>query len=122
MKKSGLAVYVSLLILLALLGPVAFGQSGSDLARKLDLLRAYPDVIVVNGKIHTMDAKLTQVQAADLLGIPQPKLSNMLRGQFRGISETKMIGCLTKLGRNVEIVVKSVPRSKATGRVSVVFA
>lgn len=66
--------------------------------------------------------KLTQVQAAELLDIPQTKLSNMLRGQFRGISETKMIECLTKLGRNVEIVVKSAPRSKAAGHVSVVFA
>jgi predicted XRE-type DNA-binding protein len=66
--------------------------------------------------------KLTQIQAAELLGIPQPKLSNMLRGQFRGISETKMIECLTRLGRNVEIVVKSAPRSKAAGHVSVVFA
>jgi predicted XRE-type DNA-binding protein len=66
--------------------------------------------------------KLTQIQAAELLGIPQPKLSNMLRGQFRGISETKMIDCLTRLGRNVEIVVKPAPRSKAAGHVSVVFA
>ena len=66
--------------------------------------------------------KLTQVQAAALLGIPQPKLSNMLRGQFRGISETKMIECLTRLGRNVDIVVKAVSRSKAVGQVSVVFA
>lgn len=66
--------------------------------------------------------KLTQIQAAELLGIPQPKLSNMLRGQFRGISETKMMDCLTRLGRNVEIVVKAAPRSKATGHVSVVFA
>ncbi|MFZ4537677.1 helix-turn-helix domain-containing protein [Propionivibrio sp.] len=66
--------------------------------------------------------KLTQIQAAEMLGIPQPKLSNMLRGQFRGISETKMIDCLTRLGRNVEIVVKSASRSKAVGHVSVVFA
>ena len=66
--------------------------------------------------------KLTQIQAAELLCIPQPKLSNMLRGQFRGISETKMIDCLTRLGRNVEIVVKAVPRSKSAGHVSVVFA
>ena len=66
--------------------------------------------------------KLTQIQAAELLGIPQPKLSNMLRGQFRGISETKMIECLTRLGRNVEIVVKAGARSKVAGRVSVVFA
>ncbi len=66
--------------------------------------------------------KLTQTHAAELLGIPQPKLSNMLRGQFRGISETKMIECLTRLGRNVEIVVRTASRSKAAGRVSVVFA
>lgn len=66
--------------------------------------------------------KLTQMQAAELLGIPQPKLSNMLRGQFRGISETKMIDCLTRLGRNVEIVVKAAPRSRTAGHVSVVFA
>ena len=66
--------------------------------------------------------KLTQAQAAEVLGIPQPKLSNMLRGQFRGISETKMIECLTRLGRNIEIVVKAAPRSNVAGHVSVVFA
>ena len=65
--------------------------------------------------------KLTQIQAAELLGIPQARLSNMLRGYFRGISEIKMIECLIRLGRNVEIVVKAAPRSKAAGRVSVVF-
>ncbi|MDP2760694.1 MAG: helix-turn-helix transcriptional regulator [Sideroxyarcus sp.] len=66
--------------------------------------------------------KLTQVQAAQLLGITQPKLSGLLRGQFRGISETKMLECLTKLGRDVEIVIKSAPRSRTEGHVSVVFA
>jgi predicted XRE-type DNA-binding protein len=66
--------------------------------------------------------KLTQAQAAQVLGIPQPKLSNMLRGQFRGISETKMLDCLTRLGRNVEIVIKSASRSKTPAHVSVVFA
>jgi predicted XRE-type DNA-binding protein len=29
--------------------------------------------------------KLKQTQASSLLGMPQPKLSNMLRGRFRGI-------------------------------------
>ncbi|MGP1678023.1 MAG: helix-turn-helix domain-containing protein [Burkholderiales bacterium] len=66
--------------------------------------------------------KLTQIRAGKLFGIPQPKLSNMLRGRFRGISETKMIECLTRLGRKVEIVVKAGARSKVAGRVSVVFA
>lgn len=66
--------------------------------------------------------KLTQVQAAELLGITQPKLSGLLRGQFRGISEAKMLECLTRLGRDIEIIVKSAPRSRAEGHVTVVFA
>lgn len=66
--------------------------------------------------------QLTQVQAAEVLGMPQPKLSGMLRGQFRGISETKMLDCMNRLGRDVEIVVRKSTRSRATGRTSVVFA
>jgi len=66
--------------------------------------------------------KLTQIQAAELLGMSQPKLSNMLRGQFRGISETKMLECLTRLGRDVQIVVKTSSRSRKSGHVSVLFA
>lgn len=66
--------------------------------------------------------KLTQVQAAQLLGITQPKLSGLLRGQFRGVSETKMLECLTRLGRDVEIIIKSAPRSRTEGHVTVVFA
>ena len=47
----------------------------------------------------------SQQQAAKVLGLSQPKLSKMLRGQFRGISEMKMMDCLLKLGRAVKIVV-----------------
>jgi predicted XRE-type DNA-binding protein len=65
---------------------------------------------------------LTQLQAAEILGLPQPKVSDMLRGKFRGISETKMIDCLSRLGRDVQIVVKAAPRSRREGRVEVVFA
>ncbi|WP_342655518.1 helix-turn-helix transcriptional regulator [Pseudomonas sp. F3-2] len=64
---------------------------------------------------------LTQVQAAEILGLPQPKVSEMLRGKFRGISESKMIDCLARLGRDVQIVIKAAPRSRREGRVEVVF-
>ena len=40
-----------------------YGQSSADLAKKLDVLKAYPDLIVVNGKISTIDARNTEVQA-----------------------------------------------------------
>jgi predicted XRE-type DNA-binding protein len=65
---------------------------------------------------------LTQQQAADILGIPQPKLSGLLRGQFRGISEAKMIECLNRLGRDVEIVVRKASRSHPQGHTHVLFA
>ena len=49
--------------------------------------------------------RLTQKVTADLIGMPQPKLSALLRGQFRGISQSKMLDCLTRLGRDIKIVV-----------------
>ena len=42
---------------------------------------------------------LTQQQAAELLAMPQRKVSLLLRGQFRGIGEAKMLECLTRLER-----------------------
>ncbi|MGA3373700.1 MAG: helix-turn-helix transcriptional regulator [Terracidiphilus sp.] len=47
----------------------------------------------------------SQQQATKVLGLTQPKLSKMLRGQFRGMSEMKMMDCLLRLGRAVKIVV-----------------
>lgn len=66
--------------------------------------------------------KWTQQHAAGLLGMTQPKLSNMLRGQFRGVSETKMLECLAKLGRDVQIVVGPNRQSDVEGHIEVVFA
>ena len=47
---------------------------------------------------------LTQDAAADLLGIDQAKLSKFTRGQFRGVSEAKMLELVTKLGPDVTII------------------
>jgi predicted XRE-type DNA-binding protein len=65
------------------------------------------------------DQGLTQTAAASLLGLSQPKLSGLLRGQFRGVSESKLIECLTRLGQDVEIVVRAAPKSRGEGRVLV---
>jgi predicted XRE-type DNA-binding protein len=63
----------------------------------------------------------SQQQAAQVLGLTQPKLSRMLRGQFRGISEMKMMDCLLRLGRAVKIVVGPETES-AEERIEVVAA
>ena len=47
--------------------------------------------------------------------------AGLLRGQFRGNSETKMIECLNRLGQDVEIVVRKAPRSHPKGHTQVVF-
>lgn len=64
---------------------------------------------------------LTQQQAARILGIPQPKLSRLLRGQFRGISEARMITCLNDLGSDVEIVVRQSNQDFSQGHTQVTF-
>jgi len=65
---------------------------------------------------------LTQVEAAKVLGLTQPKISAMLRGQFRGFSERKLIDCLTSLGRDVQIVIKESSQRRAGGKLTVVVA
>lgn len=66
--------------------------------------------------------KLTQKEAAQMLGLSQGKVSDMLRGRFRGISEAKMLDCLTALGNDVEIRVKPLRRRKTPGKINVVYA
>jgi predicted XRE-type DNA-binding protein len=61
--------------------------------------------------------RLTQAAAAEILGIPQPKLSKMLRGEFRRISEDRMMRCLVALGHDVRILVK--PARKGRGSLTV---
>ncbi|SAL56073.1 XRE family transcriptional regulator [Caballeronia terrestris] len=49
---------------------------------------------------------LTQEQAARRMGIPQPKVSGLMRGDFANFSERKLMDCLTRLGYDIEITVK----------------
>ena len=61
---------------------------------------------------------LTQVAAAQLMGIDQPKVSAMLAGQFRGYSVERLMRFLVALGHDVEIVVKPRKRGPAELRVA----
>lgn len=65
---------------------------------------------------------MVQTEAATLLGFSQPKLSNLLRGQFRGVSARKLMDCLSKLGHDIEIIVEPAPRSRREGRISIALA
>ena len=65
---------------------------------------------------------LTQAQTAEILGLTQPKVSALLKGRFRGISEHRLLECLTRLGRDVHIVIKPTPRSRSNGRLTLSVA
>ncbi|MCI0562179.1 MAG: helix-turn-helix domain-containing protein [Nitrososphaera sp.] len=64
---------------------------------------------------------LTQTAAGELLGLPKPKLSAILRGRFHRVSEFRLMDCITRLGSNVEVVVKAAPR-RHTGKLSIIFS
>ena len=49
---------------------------------------------------------LTQLEAAKRMGITQPKVSDMMRGDFSNLSERKLMDCLTRLGYDIEIKVR----------------
>ena len=68
------------------------------------------------------DRGYSQTEAAQRLGLPQPKLSKLMRGQFTRISERKLMNCLTRSGKDIEIVVREHARGRRVGQVSVVFA
>jgi len=60
----------------------------------------------------------SQQQAAEVMGLSQPKLSELLRGRFRGISEIKVLAYLARLGCDVEIVVSPARVTGASGHVA----
>jgi predicted XRE-type DNA-binding protein len=66
--------------------------------------------------------RLTQASTAALLGIDQPKVSRLLRGYLTNFSTDRLMHFLTLLGRDVEIVVKPIPRSRRQGHVRVIEA
>ena len=62
---------------------------------------------------------LTQAQAAALLGVDQPKISKLVRGQLREFSTDRLFRFLNALHQDVEIVIRPTPdaRRQATLRV-----
>lgn len=63
--------------------------------------------------------RLTQTQAAAILGIDQPKVSALMRGRLSGFSIERLLRFLLLLGRDVEITIKARPRSRSQSRLLV---
>jgi predicted XRE-type DNA-binding protein len=63
--------------------------------------------------------RLTQSQAAALLGIDQPKISALKQGRLSGFSIERLLRFLLLLGRDIEIAVKEKPASGSAARLRV---
>jgi predicted XRE-type DNA-binding protein len=79
----------------------------------------FQDIGVPNAEEHLVKAQLVykidtilkergmkQADAAGLLGVRQPDISKMLRGEFRQFSVERLMRFLVALNQDVEIVVK----------------
>ena len=86
-----------------------FGDLGlsdaEELAVRADLARAIRRLVEAEG--------LSQREAARLVGVAQPDLSNLYRGRLDGFSIERMSRMLTALGQDVRIVVQPKPRARA---------
>ncbi len=66
---------------------------------------------------HILDERrLTQSQAAELLGLDQPKVSALVRGRVEGYSLDRLFRFLNALGQDVEITLRAVPSRKTDQR------
>ena len=64
---------------------------------------------------------ITQTEAARLLGLGQPDVSRLLRGDFREYSLERLFRLLTALGRDIDIVIRP-PRSADGGKLRIAAA
>ena len=63
--------------------------------------------------------KLSQVAAARRLNVNQPKISALANYQLDGFSVERLMNLLTALDRDVDIVIRRIPRSRKVGRIVV---
>jgi len=66
--------------------------------------------------------KLSQAEAAKVLGVSQPKVSALCHYKLAGFSVERLMNLLTALDQDVEIVIRRKPRSRKAGRITVIAA
>lgn len=63
---------------------------------------------------------MTQIRAAEFLGIDQPKVSRLVRGQLAGFSIDRLFHFVTVLGSDIEITVTGRDRNqRRAGRLKI---
>jgi predicted XRE-type DNA-binding protein len=78
--------------------------------------------LVVQLKRLIAGRELTQTAAAKLIGMKQPDLSKLLRGDFRLVSVEKLMRMLTAFDQDVEITLKPHRKRGVAGRIAFISA
>jgi len=84
-------------------------ENPDELLVKAELVRKIGGIVA--------SQKMTQAEAAELLGIDQPKVSALINGKLSGFSTARLFRFLNALGSDVEIVVKPKALTQAQTRV-----
>jgi predicted XRE-type DNA-binding protein len=66
--------------------------------------------------------RLTQIAAARVMGVDQPKISALFNGRLNGFSSDRLMRMLVALGQDVEIAIRPKPRTRGRARIRVVEA
>jgi predicted XRE-type DNA-binding protein len=64
------------------------------------------------------ERELTQVKAAKLVGVSQPDLSHLLRGDFDDYSAERLMKMLTAFEQDIEIIMKPHRKAGQRGRIT----
>lgn len=73
-------------------------------------------LLLATAKMNQVDPHAWLAQTLERMGIPQPKVSGMMRGDFTNLSERKLMDCLNRLGYDIEIKVR--PASEPVGHLT----
>ena len=104
----------------------ALRRTVSDATRGTEIERPAPEMLrvkarLVNAIADIMKAsRINQTAAAERMGMSQPDVSKMLRGEFRPISLEKLMSCLVALHRPVTISIDPAVTTRSKARITVV--
>lgn len=86
-----------------------------------DLDLPEPELLLAKAKLSLKieklikERKLTQAQAAKLMSLTQPNVSDLIRGRLDGFTLDRLFRCLEALGQEIEIIVRPKRESEDTG-------
>lgn len=85
-------------------------KDADDLVLRADLMQKVCKIIAARG--------LTQVQAGELMGMDQPRVSALLKGKIGKFSTDRLLKALSDLGQNVEVRITPARAKKGRMRVA----